>query len=344
MKKIIIYVLFPIWFFGNTALAQVGTTNNSPDKTAILDLRTSLSGGAVANKGLLIPQVSLVSLTSTLPIAVTPATSLLVYNTNATITGGKGYYYWENNTWKKLTNQDDLTGDDLGNHTATTNLNMSGFDITQANKTSTQTEAIALGTDGIAPQPGNVATAADTQGNILWKPLPKIEANATGIFVAYSSGASVSTGTLNAWITVPGLSGLMYTPSKNGYVIIKATVFIAMSDITSPGIATAMFQSGLRFTARTGGTPIADPRGSVVTYGEIHGSSTVSTSGSGKNPVGLVIFTQFPVTAGTTYNFTMETADLYKYNNNSGTSKAGSFIDYGGTPLTSYVLGTFMAN
>ncbi|SHL83717.1 hypothetical protein SAMN05444484_102752 [Flavobacterium chilense] len=339
-----IYVLFPVWLLGNKALAQVGATNNSPDKTAILDLRKSTSGGAIANKGLLIPQVSLVSLTSTLPIATTPATSLLVYNTNAAITGGKGYYYWESNTWKKLTNMEDLTGDNLGNHTATMNLNMSGFDINAANKTSTQTEAIALGTDSAAPQPGNVATAADTQGNIVWKPLPEIEANASGLFVLKSTGSSISTSTLNSWITVPGLSGLAYIPSKNGYVIIKATVFIAMSDITSPGIATAMFQSGVRFTASTGGIPIADPRGSVVTYGEIHGSSQSATSNSGKNPVGLVIFTQFPVTAGTSYTFTIETANLYKYNNVGGTSIAGSFTDYGGTPLVSYMMGTFMAN
>ncbi|MFP3416555.1 hypothetical protein SB773_34530, partial [Bacillus sp. SIMBA_074] len=78
----------------------------------------------------------------------------------------------ENSSWKKLTNYGDLTGDNLGNHTATMNLSMSGFDIQQAGKTATQTEAIALGTDNVTPQIGDVATAADTQGNIVWKPLP----------------------------------------------------------------------------------------------------------------------------------------------------------------------------
>lgn len=339
-----IYVLFPVWLFGNKVLAQVGATNNSPDKTAILDLRIPVSGGSVANKGLLIPQVSLVSLTSTLPIATTPATSLLVYNINAAITGGKGYYYWENNTWKKLTNMGDLAGDDLGNHTATMNLDMSGFDIIQANKTSTQTEAIALGTDGAATQPGNVATAADAQGNIVWKPLPKMEVNSSAVYGFNSTGVSTTTGALNTWVPVPGLYNCGFIPPSNGYFIIKATVFVAMSDITTAGIATAMFQSGVRFTARVGSTPIADPRGTAIAYGEIHGSSTVGKSGSGKNPVGLVIFTQFPVTAGIFYTFTIETADLYKYNNSSGTSMAGSFTGNGGTPLTSYILGTFIAN
>lgn len=344
MKKIILHSLLFLWFLGNKTWAQVGATNNSPDKTAILDLRISSSGIPITNKGLLIPQVSLVSLASTLPIATTPATSLLVYNTNAAITGGKGYYYWENATWNKLTNTGDLTGDNLGNHLATMDLNLSGFDISSANKTATQTEAIALGTDGGTPQPGNVATAADVQGNIIWKPLPKINVNANSAFVVNSTGTSTSTGTLNSWVAVPGLSGYIYTAPANGYLIIKATVYIAMSDLTTVGVATTVFQSGLRFTTLAGGTPIADPRGTAITYSEVHGSSQSATSNSGKNPVGLVIFTQFPVIAGTDYTFTLETADLYKYNNTTGTTIAGSFTDYGGTALISYMTGTFMTN
>ena len=65
----------------------INTNGNNPDNSAALDIDFN-------NKGLLIPRVSLSSNTDASTIN-NPATSLLVYNTNATMTGGqgKGYYY-----------------------------------------------------------------------------------------------------------------------------------------------------------------------------------------------------------------------------------------------------------
>ena len=69
-----------------------------PDDSAILDVYAT-------NKGLLIPRVSLSSTTDVTTIT-TPATSLLVYNTNAAITGtganGEGFYYWNGSNWVNL--------------------------------------------------------------------------------------------------------------------------------------------------------------------------------------------------------------------------------------------------
>lgn len=84
----------------STMQAQVGVQKNNPDKAAALDL----SG---TNKGLLIPRISLSSVTATNVInGSTPAQSLMVYNTNDAITGagadGTGYYYWDTSIWKKL--------------------------------------------------------------------------------------------------------------------------------------------------------------------------------------------------------------------------------------------------
>lgn len=329
------------------AWAQVGTTLNTPDKTAALDLRISATGVPIANKGLLIPQVNLVSLTDGVPIVGSaPATGLLVYNTNTALAGSTGFYYWERSKWNKLIGTEDVPGDNLGNHIATQALNMSGFNITEANKTTTQTEAIALGTDGIAPQAGNVAMAADAQGNIVWKPLPKITTNAKTEFTAFSTGTSAASG-LNNWVGVPGLSGYSYTAPKNGYLLIKATVYVALDNLTSSGIVVAMFQTGLRFTASVGGIVISDPRGTAVNYTEVHASSNGGTVGiSGKNPIGLTVFTQFPVTVGTTYTLKLETADLFKYfssGSGGGNSIAGSFTALGGAVLTSNLMGTFMS-
>ncbi len=63
----------------------INSTGSSPDASSILDLTSS-------SKGVLIPRVSLTSLTDASTIT-SPATSLLIYNTNAAITNGKGYYF-----------------------------------------------------------------------------------------------------------------------------------------------------------------------------------------------------------------------------------------------------------
>lgn len=78
----------------------VNTTGATPDVSAMLDV-------ANANKGLLIPRVSLTSTIDNATIA-TPATSLLVFNTNTSMTNGQGigYYYNSGTTasplWVKL--------------------------------------------------------------------------------------------------------------------------------------------------------------------------------------------------------------------------------------------------
>ncbi|MFI5221482.1 MAG: hypothetical protein ACHQK8_04080 [Bacteroidia bacterium] len=76
----------------------INTTGNSPDTSAMLDISST-------TKGILIPRVSLASLTDVSTIKL-PATSLLIYNTNASLTGGVGYYYNSGTTtsasWIKL--------------------------------------------------------------------------------------------------------------------------------------------------------------------------------------------------------------------------------------------------
>lgn len=63
----------------------INSTGNTPNASAMIDVQS-------ANKGILIPQVSLTALNAASPLS-NPAPSLLIYNTNTAITGGKGYYY-----------------------------------------------------------------------------------------------------------------------------------------------------------------------------------------------------------------------------------------------------------
>jgi hypothetical protein len=69
----------------NAARAQVGVGTTTPDASAALHV-------SAANKGVLFPQVSLGSLTDGAAVPG-PAPSLLVYNTNAGLAGGVGFYY-----------------------------------------------------------------------------------------------------------------------------------------------------------------------------------------------------------------------------------------------------------
>ena len=103
MKNYLLVILIACCCTTATFAQNVGinTTGATPNSSAGLDVDFT-------NKGLLIPRVALTSITDAVTIT-TPANSLLVYNTNASITGGQGtgYYYNSGTTaaplWIKLT-------------------------------------------------------------------------------------------------------------------------------------------------------------------------------------------------------------------------------------------------
>ena len=64
-----------------------------PHASAMLDIDNPY-------KGLLIPRVSLISFTSTAPMASPPLQSLLVYNQGTAV--AQGFYYWTGSLWKQL--------------------------------------------------------------------------------------------------------------------------------------------------------------------------------------------------------------------------------------------------
>ena len=92
MKKLL--MIFSLCLFTLITYAQVGIGTTNPDASSALDISSS-------DSGLLIPRVSLVNVTNGTSPIVTPATSLLVWNTNATVLGGNGvgYYFWNGSNW-----------------------------------------------------------------------------------------------------------------------------------------------------------------------------------------------------------------------------------------------------
>lgn len=98
-KQIIVFFVFAVvlcnHFFGQTQNIGINTTGTTPDASALLDVDA-------ADKGLLIPRVALTATNNASPV-ISPATSLLVYNT-ATVGSAPnnvvpGFYYWDGTRW-----------------------------------------------------------------------------------------------------------------------------------------------------------------------------------------------------------------------------------------------------
>lgn len=100
MKKGILFSLFlsnMIWC--STTFSQnigVNGTGATPDESAILDVDAP-------DKGILVPRVSLTD-TSDVTTILSPETSLVVYNDNASMTGGvgEGFYSYDGARWVPL--------------------------------------------------------------------------------------------------------------------------------------------------------------------------------------------------------------------------------------------------
>jgi len=95
MKKLTL--LLSILISTSIYAQNVGIGTNNPNSSSKLDIRSS-------DKGLLIPNVDIIVLTTAAPVT-SPATSLLVYNTNTST--GPGYFYWDGTEWKKLLSSND---------------------------------------------------------------------------------------------------------------------------------------------------------------------------------------------------------------------------------------------
>ncbi|MEZ4817172.1 MAG: hypothetical protein R2776_04285 [Flavobacteriaceae bacterium] len=84
--------------------AQVGIGTTNPDTSTILDITAT-------DKGVLVPRVNLTDVTNNTTPVTTPATGLLVWNTNAAVTGGNGtgFYFFNGTQWMPI--QQTVSGD-----------------------------------------------------------------------------------------------------------------------------------------------------------------------------------------------------------------------------------------
>ena len=101
-KNILIAVIHPSMLPAkHTGQQNIGIGTTTPNSSALLEVQSS-------NKGILIPRVSLLSEIDIVTIPAAP-TSLLIYNLNAVLPEGVGFYYWNGIKWNKLISKDGIT-------------------------------------------------------------------------------------------------------------------------------------------------------------------------------------------------------------------------------------------
>lgn len=113
-----LFIIFSLSAFVSFS-QNVGIGTSTPNASAKLEVNDP-------NRGTLINRVSLVAVTNGITPVNAPATGLLVYNTNATVTGGSGtgFYYWDGTIWVRLSTgaSDDWTTTGNAGTNPTTNF------------------------------------------------------------------------------------------------------------------------------------------------------------------------------------------------------------------------------
>ena len=313
--------------------AQVGLVTNNPHKSAALDMT------GMNNKGFLLSNVNLVALDNPAPIVNNaPETGLMVYNSNNALPtlngqpGGAGFYYWDGVKWCRMLIPANVGADNLGNHTATSILQMSNNNIQNINKTSTQTESIAQGADGLLPKAGYVATSTDTAGNIVWKPAPYTVAKDTIAFYKQSTDAATLMNSNSAFFPIPSLDGFTYTATDSGTLMLEAVIYVQIEGLA--GVANAMAESFNRVAVYNGATLVD----------EMYSASKPVAFGTTKFPRQMVLQLLVPVVKGTTY--TIKTSG--GLNNKADAPgyvapvSMGTVTTLGGGVVNSYIMGTLL--
>jgi len=102
MKKLLLFLITVVLLLNlYQATAQVGIGTDMPNPSTQLEIKAS-------NRGIMIPQVPLTSITDQTTITAGNLESLLVYNINTNATLTPGYYYWYQGSWNRLLTETDL--------------------------------------------------------------------------------------------------------------------------------------------------------------------------------------------------------------------------------------------
>ncbi|GEM_PF-1801760 len=105
MKNRLIFLI--LFLIGNSIYSQVGIGKLDPSSSSQLEV-------FAADKGILIPRVSLTGTTDQATITNGNVNSLLVFNTALIADVKPGYYYWYIDRWQKIANSDEIISSSSG--------------------------------------------------------------------------------------------------------------------------------------------------------------------------------------------------------------------------------------
>ena len=262
-KNFFISTLFSILFFA-PMVAQVGIGTTSPSAGAMLDITSS-------DKGVLLPRVDIVDLSTVAPIVGGATVGLLVYNTN--ISSGVGYYYWNGSSWSALSgaavNEDwELTGNSGTTPGTSSGENYIGTTDTQNLIIATDaTERIRILSDGRVA----INNTAPSATNLLTVQAATNESAVNG----FSSGTGIgvfgentSSGTAIFGSNTSTGSAIFGNNSGGGDALVGQT--------TSSGVSNGLFAVNLDVA----GTAILGGNGSTTYAIPANGSGVAASSGS----------------------------------------------------------------
>jgi hypothetical protein len=261
IKKL--HILAAVMALAGAVNAQnVGIGTNLPHSSAKLQIDD-------ANRGILIPRVSLAAVTNgTTPVA-SPLTGLLVYNTNAAVIGGAGtgFYFWNGTQWTPLKGGDntlDMAYDEGGPgagriitaDAGRVEINGTGGLLVNANTTTLSEAAVINNTNGTSSSSTQIGYVGVNSGNVASFGIRTIAKAA--------SATALYDGPMGVFASVEA-------PTPGGTINLNTTT-------GSANKATGIFGSIATTTSITGS--VQDMIAGVVGYTGLHNSGGGTVTGS----------------------------------------------------------------
>jgi hypothetical protein len=265
---------------GNISINLGGNASTNP---AILDL----SDATNAHLGFLMPNVSLASATDAATIP-SPNVGMIVWNTNASMPFGVGFYYWSGSHWFYVINSS-LAAGPTGSGTANylvrwTGPSTLGTGVAQDNGT-----GVSISSSALTP-----VNKLDVNGNAAFGTYAGTAAPTNGMIISGHTGIGTSTPNASAALDVTSTTQGLLPPRLLGSQI---------TSISSPATGLMVFNTTtgcVQYYNGTGWQNIECPcTGTPATPGAISGPSTFCSGSTGN------VYTIAAVTGASWYAWTV---------------------------------------